>query len=277
MLRAHGLFGTPVVVRAVRAGAILLSCVACNRGPREATATQGSHPAPESNAPAPGPTAATVLPPAPALDVPWTAGALRPTGHFDVDRWAPAANTHTLLDESGRGAVPVNEVRFLWGQSHLYAFFYAGDLDLQARATQHDGPVWKDDSVVFAFYPSAPRPAEALKWVVQVTPTGVLADGTCPLAANDLGDPRCSLAWESGARVGTDYDGTLNKIGDNDEEWAVELSIPLKSIGTSPDAPGATIAATVRRCEMAHDGARACGLWGSADRPGALRLVPGRD
>jgi hypothetical protein len=211
----------------------------------------------------------------PSLDVPRAHALIRPTGHFDVNVWGGSPNTHTLLDDAGVGAVPVNECRFLWGQDNLYAFFYAGDLDLQVRATKHDGKVWADDAVTFAFSPGPNSDAgRASRYVVAVNPTGVLADGVCPADAIDLGDPRCDLRWESGARVGTDYDGTINKLGDFDEEWAVEMALPLKAIGIDPHAaPPIHVPMTIRRCEMAHDGPRACGLWGTPGRPADLVLV----
>jgi hypothetical protein len=215
----------------------------------------------------------------PSLHVGRARAAVRPSGHFDVDAWGGAANTHTLLAADGTGAVPVSESRFMWGQDDLYIFFYAGDLDLQARATKHDGPVWKDDSVTFAFFPRPDETrrdtasAEPKKFVLQVTPTGITSDGVCPLDAVDLGDARCDLRWESGARVGADYDGTPNDIRGFDEEWAVEVALPLRAIGVDPHAPPPIrVAATVRRCEMAHGGPRACGLWGDPERPGELFL-----
>jgi hypothetical protein len=218
---------------------------------------------------------------APSLVVGPAATRIHPTGRFDVGVWGGSVNTHTLLDATGAGAVPVSECRFLWGQGNLYAFFYAGDLDLEVRSTKHDGPVWKDDSVTFAFFPPAAGAAVRdasdagadTKFVVSVTPTGVVSDGICPREAVDLGDPRCDLRWESGARVGTDFDGTINKLGDFDEEWAVEMALPVRSIGVDPTTLPHHLAATVRRCEMAHDGVRSCGLWGDPGRPGDLTLV----
>src|SRR5262249_19693754 len=93
-----------------------------------------------SASPAPG------RPPTPVLHVPRTSKPVVPSGHFRIGTWRSAANTHTLLDADGRGAVPVSEARFLWGQGQLYFRFYAGDLDLQAKAKAHDGEVWKDDA-----------------------------------------------------------------------------------------------------------------------------------
>jgi hypothetical protein len=186
---------------------------------------------------------------------------ITPTGHFRIGVWEGAPSTGTLLDRDRKGAVPVSEARFLWSERALYVFFYAGDLDLQARATRHDGAIWKDDSVELAF-----GDASGARYVVGVSVTGVVTDGTCPGDALDLSDPRCDLRWESGARAATDYDGKLNDISDRDEEWAVEASLPLAPLGIAV-AEGASIPVRVRRCEIAHDGPRACGAW-----EGTLRL-----
>ncbi len=180
-----------------------------------------------------------------------------PTGRFDVHVWGGAVNTGTLLDKAGLGAVPVSEARFLWGDDALYFFFYAGDLDLQAHVTRHDGPVWNDDSVALSF-----PAADGTRRIIQISVTGKVADGSCPGDAAGLADPRCDLGWESGVRVGTDFDGTVNHVGDRDEEWAVEAVIPLAAIGAR-GAPGTRVALSLGRCEIAYDGPRACGTWGS--------------
>jgi hypothetical protein len=207
----------------------------------------------------------------PDLLVPQWNRPLVPTGRFDVRTWQGAINTHTLRDESGRGAVPVSEARFLWGKDNLYVFFYAGDLDLQLRAKQHDGPVWNDDALHLEF-PSS----DGKKFVLDVSPAGVVADGVCPSAAIDLDDAGCDRKWESHARVGADFDGTPNTTGDFDEEWAVEIALPLASIGVRAPMAGKHVLFSLRRCEMAYDGRRACGYWGSAAAPGALVLdAPG--
>jgi hypothetical protein len=193
---------------------------------------------------------------APILYVPFAGAPVEPAGAFRVETWAAAANTHALRDRDGRGAVPVSEARFLWGDGQLYVRFFASDLDLQVRATEHDGPVWNDDSVVLSFFPDESKRA------IQVSPTGVVADGVCPIDSGDLGDGRCDLGWESGARVAADYDGTINEIGDVDEEWAVEIAVPLKFAWPAGAGPGSALQFAIRRCEMAVDGRRACGFWG---------------
>ena len=209
---------------------------------------------------------AVTLPPT-VLHVPRARAPITPTGHFRVELWDGAPSTRTLLDRAGKGAVPVSEGRFLWRDRTLYFFFYAGDLDLQAHVARHDGPIWNDDSVELAFGDASDK-----RHVVRISVTGVISDGLCPGDAVDLSDPRCDLRWESGARAATDYDGKLNDIADRDEEWAVEAALPLGPLGVAKAAReaaangtvgrgAATVPVRVRRCEIAHDGPRACGAW----------------
>jgi hypothetical protein len=206
-------------------------------------------------------------PPAPrTLHVTRVPKPLAPSSHFDVATWGSSVNTHTLLDSAGRGAVPVSDARLLWGDGQLYVAFYAGDLDLQIHDKKPDGPVWKDDSVTFSFFRD-----DGQKRVISASPTGVLADGTCPLDAADLGDARCNLKWNSHSRIAADYDGTINQLGDRDEEWNIQFAIPLKSV-TSARLPGDRIRFSILRCEVAYDGVRACGAWGTASQPAELVL-----
>lgn len=190
------------------------------------------------------------------LEVPRARGRIEPRGHFRIEVWDGAPSTGTLLDRQGLGAVPVSEARFLWGDGSLCMFFYAGDLNLEAHVDRHDGPIWKDDSVELAFGGAGDD-----KRIVRVSVTGVVADGLCPSDAADLSDPRCDLRWESGTRAATDSDGTLNRVDNRDEEWAVEAVVPLASLGSGPWVPGAHIPLRLSRCEVAHDGPRACGAW----------------
>ncbi len=203
------------------------------------------------------------------LAVPQAGAPLVPAGHFRLQPWEGAVLTHTWLDDQDRGAVPVTEARVLWyaqAPGELYIRVYAGDLDLEVHTQRHDGPVWNDDSVALAFGPFGA--GEPRRHIIQITPTGVVADGLCPDDATGLDDTRCDLAWESHARVATDTDGTLNQTGDFDEEWNVEAAIPLAAIAPGAGA-GARIPLTMSRCDVTASGRRACGFWG---RPGVIVL-----
>ena len=265
------------VERLARATVLAVALAACHEAPGAQRDESGAAAASSVTRPADSPpmvtdVATTVAPlPAPrpgaaALSVPRAPKTVVPSSRFDVDVWGNAVNTHTLLDAAGKGAVPVSEARFLWGQGNLYVAFYAGDLDLEVRETKHDGPVWKDDSMTLSFFPG-----DGKKRLITVSPTGILADAICPIDAKNVSDERCDLRWESHARLGVDYDGTLNKLGDFDEEWNVQLAIPLRSLDAAAVA-GAHIAFALNRCDMAFDGQRSCGAWGSSQTPADLVL-----
>jgi hypothetical protein len=63
----------------------------------------------------------------------------------------------------------------------------------------------------------------------------------------------------------------LNKLGDNDEEWVVEMAVPFAALGVSNPDAGVRLPFSIRRCEVARAGKRACGGWG-AGVPGQLVL-----
>jgi hypothetical protein len=172
--------------------------------------------------------------------------------------------TRNFRDGRNQGMVPFTQAKFRWGNGALYLLLYAGDLDLEGRVKKRDGAVEEDD----AFHLEFGRGDEVR--VISVSVLGTLADALCTTAAHGR---RCDPSWDSGARLAVDRDGSLNKVGDNDEEWVVEMSIPLAKLGLRKPAPGARLPLSIRRCEVGHDGRHACGSWG-ADPPGELILDP---
>jgi hypothetical protein len=174
-------------------------------------------------------------------------------------------NTGNLVGDEGRGMVPYTEAKARWGKGQLYFLLYAGDLDLEGRIQRHDGAVEKDDSFRLEF-----GTADATR-VVQVSVLGTVADALCkgPAASR-----RCDASWESRARVAVDRDGTMNKIGDNDEEWVVEMALPLSTLGVARPKDGVRIPFSIRRCEVGQKGMGECGSWGTGEQDGELVLDP---
>ena len=56
-------------------------------------------------------------------------------------------------------------------------------------------------------------------------------------------------------------DGTLNQPKDRDEEWAIELAIPLESLGMKGE-PGESIGLSLSRCDTLHGASPVCAGWG---------------
>jgi hypothetical protein len=172
--------------------------------------------------------------------------------------------TGNFKDQAGHGIVPYTEAKARWGNGKLYLMLYAGDLDLEGSVRAHDGPVEDDD----AFHIELGAGDETR--VVSVSVLGTVADALCHGAGASR---RCDAGWESQAEVAVDRDGTLNKLGDNDEEWVIEMALPLAALGVANATPGTRLPFSVRRCEMARAGRRACGGWGVEPR-GELVFQP---
>jgi hypothetical protein len=174
-------------------------------------------------------------------------------------------NTGNLRDAAGKGMVPYTQAKVRWGDESLYFMLYAGDLDLEGKVTAPDAPLDGDDSFRLEF-----GSGEQVR-VVAVSLRGAVYDAICNRSA---GAPACDASWQSGAKVAVDADGSLNHIGDNDEEWVVEMSLPLSALGIPRPGPGTRVPFAVRRCEVGFDGVHACGSWGAGERRGELILDP---
>jgi hypothetical protein len=176
---------------------------------------------------------------------------------------ADTGNTRNFTDADGHGMVPYSGAKLRWNAGTLYLMLYAGDLDLEGRATRHDANLDADDAFQFEFGAGA----DVRRIAVSVL--GTVSDERClhKRAAT------CDRGWQSHARVAVDRDGTLNKVGDNDEEWVVEMAIPLSSLGLAHAGTGTRLPFLVRRCEIGVRGRHACGGWGTQAR-GELVLDP---
>jgi hypothetical protein len=241
-------------VRGALAGLVAgaLVCGACARSSPARAA-----PAP-ALAPAPAPVLAApaALPRGPVtLAVPRAPGPIKIDAELDGKKvWeADVGNTQNFKDTAGMGMVPYTEAKARWDDKRLYLLLYAGDLDLEGTVRAHDGEVERDDAFHIEF-----GSGDEVR-VVSVSVLGTVADALCrSTPAGRSCDPR----WESHARVAVDRDGSMNKIGDNDEEWVVEMALPFSALGVSAPRAGTRLPFSIRRCEVGHAAHRACGSWG---------------
>ena len=198
------------------------------------------------------------------LTVPRVSGPVKIDAELEGKKlWeADVGATGNFKDAAGHGMVPYTEAKARWGDGKLYLMLYAGDLDLEGTVRQRDGALDQDDA--FRLELGDSRDAR----VIWVSVLGTLADARCRAAA---GQRTCDARWDSHAQVAVDRDGTLNKVGDNDEEWVIEMSLPLADLGMPDAGPGTRIPFSVQRCEVGHGKQHACGGWGIT-QPAALTL-----
>jgi hypothetical protein len=213
----------------------------------------------------PSPAAVVSPPPAPApalltLSVPRVHGPV----HIDAElegkkMWeADTGNTQNFKDSGGHGMVPYTEAKARWGDGKLYLMLYAGDLDLEGTVRERDGAVERDD----AFHIEIGSGDEVRTIAVSVL--GTVADSLCRRSPG--GARTCDPGWQSHVEVAVDRDGTLNKVGDNDEEWVVEMALPLDALGIANATTGTHVPFSVRRCEVGHSRQNMCGSWGASPR-----------
>ena len=164
------------------------------------------------------------------LRVPRATGTLDLDGEPDEAAWQRAARTGPFLDGSGAPARPFTEVRFLRDDRALYLHLYAADDDLRCPKVGADGPVWLCDRFRVTFH------AADGDRTLEVTPRGELADERTP-----SGKSHADRSWTSHAHLGADSDGTLDDPRDDDEEWAVELAVPLEDVAAELDHATVTV------------------------------------
>lgn len=202
------------------------------------------------------------LGPAVELHVPHVAAAPTIDGELDEAEWLRApARTGVFLGVGGTAARPFSDARLLWDHERLYLVLYAADEDIRVAKAAADGPLWTGDAFGLVFVKS-----DGTKYVIDVGPSGVITDGKSVPAAPAASE-KIDYAWQSGAKVATDIDGTLDDPRDRDEEWVVEMSVPLASLGMQ-GLGGERIGFGVRRCDTV-DQKRVCGSFGQP----AIRAV----
>jgi hypothetical protein len=141
----------------------------------------------------------------------------------------------------GTESKPYSDVRLTWSAGVLHIGLYASDHDIVTAKVAADGPVWRGDD----FHVVLKRGTTS--YALDVDPKCTITDG------KREGEGRWDYGWQSGAHAACDTDGTVDLEGDNDEEWVVEMDVPLGAMGASPDDH---LELTVRRCDLKEPGGK---------------------
>ena len=155
----------------------------------------------------------------PAERIPTTTGELKLDGELGEPDWSTHALRHILAAPDGGQARPFSEASLLHDKDYLYVGLYAADENIQ---------------------------------------TGEFFDvhiGSLAFHANATGSVTPEIA---GVKTSIDRDGTLDDPSNDDEEWVLELAIPLQATGF---APGVGQIVTIQRCDTPKDHIERCGAW----------------
>lgn len=152
--------------------------------------------------------------------IPKTTGAIAIDGEWDEPDWPQHALRFQFAGKDGQLARPSSEVRFLHDPSTLYVGLYAADQNIITSTDAFD-----------------------------------LTVGTLALRL----DPKGRITPpHPEVKVGVDADGTPDDPKDDDEEWKLEIAIPLAATGLGG---GHHVAISAARCDVPKDGIERCGSW----------------
>ena len=177
------------------------------------------------------------LPYAPRQMVCYRSGAITVDGRLDEPGWQAAEWSAPFVDIDGvRPVRHRTQVKLLWDDRALYIAARLDEPDLWATITTRDAVIFQDhDFEVFV----DPGGDTHEYYELEVNALGTAFDLFLVKPYRD-GGPALH-AWDiAGLGVGVDLRGTLNRPGDRDDGWTVELAIPwavLREASPSRRAP----------------------------------------
>jgi hypothetical protein len=161
-------------------------------------------------------------------------------GKLDEASWKAAPSTGAFVNTmTGAPAGPDTQAKLLWDDKFLYVAFENADTDIWSSLNKRDDKLWTQeaDEVMIDADGNGRGYIE-----LQVAPNGNVFDTYLPQYRKyeDSLDPkRKPYSWNSKANVKVTVDGSLNKHGDQDRSWTVELALPLDDVkGLDTAAPG---------------------------------------
>lgn len=158
-------------------------------------------------------------------------------GRLDESAWLATAWSDRFIDIEGRRQPGLaTRVKMLWDDEHLYIGAELEEPDVWATLETRDSVIFQDNDFEVFIDPDGDTHAY---YELEVNAFGTVWDLLLPQPYRD-GGPALH-AWDiAGLGVGVDVRGTLNRPGDRDQGWSVELALPwtiLKEAAPERRAP----------------------------------------
>jgi hypothetical protein len=148
-------------------------------------------------------------------------------GALDEPGWAAASWSDTFIDiEGDRRPRPRfrTRVKMLWDDEYWYVAAEMEEPDVWATLTERDSVMFHDNDFEMFVDPDGDTHAY---YELEVNALGTPWDLMLLKPYRD-GGPAID-AWDiTGLRIGVDVRGTINRPGDRDEGWTVEIAMPWK-------------------------------------------------
>ena len=156
-------------------------------------------------------------------------------GKLDEPVWAAAAWSEAFVDiEGDRRPRPQfrTRVKMTWDDEYFYVAAEMEEPDVRATLTERDTVIFHDNDFEIFIDPDGDTHAY---YELELNALGTIWDLMLIKPYRD-GGPAIN-AWDiAGMRTAVDVRGTINKPGDRDEGWTVEIALPWKILSeAAPD------------------------------------------
>lgn len=194
-----------------------------------------------------------------ALQVaPWT-GPLVVDGRLDEAGWKTAGKIGLRRSDGQAEPRQATFAYAAWNKSELLLAFHCADDDIFSAYRKRDDPLYLQEAVEVFLDPDGDQ-GDYMEF--EVSPRGVLFDAAFSARRQGM-----DLAFDPASRVAVAVGGTLDRRGDEDQAWSVELAIPFSEMtgrGRRPPVAGDCWRANLFRLDKSAKGGEA-----SAWRPTA--------
>ncbi len=168
-------------------------------------------------------------------------------GKLSEPAWATAAQTGPFVSVSTGKPDPKNKVqgsaKLLWDDRALYMAFEVSDKDIVGgfKKTDKDPQLWTKDTIEIMVDPDGNGDNKDY-YEIQVSPQNLVFDSRFDAYNEPKGGPTGPFGhqeWSAKLSSAVTVDGTLDKAGDEDKGYTVELSIPWASFDKAKTKPPA--------------------------------------
>jgi hypothetical protein len=202
-------------------------------------------------------------------DCPRATSPVQIDGRFDEAAWQSAPWTDDFIDIEGAMKPKPRfrtRAKMLWDDEYLYIAAELEEPDVRATLTEHDSVIFHDNDFEVFLNPSGDT-RNYFEFEINALNTGW--DLFLPKPYREQG--KADNSWEiPGLKTAVYVDGTLNKPGDKDRGWQVEIAFPWAAFqprsGFGAPKPGNEWRVNFSRVE-----------WRTEITGGAYRKLPGRE
>ena len=149
-------------------------------------------------------------------------------GSLDDKAWKQAAVFTSIYPFNSKTAGgPDTTWRMAWDAKYLYFAFKCEDENILAPEFERDEDIWEHDCVEAFIRPDY---SIDMYWEIVISPTGAIYDSLNAKHWAEWGSNMRPEENIADLRVGTHANGTVNREGDTDAGYTVEMAVPFNQL-----------------------------------------------